>query len=309
MKRRSRSTPRPNKRAVAVPGTPGPFAADLARDRLQENFPGASPASTRKTASFRKQLFGNHMVKTRTGAAMDGSSSSSSEHPLPVHITPPLGNLIDEYPRAARRQPERDPLDIQDVLTQQTEVLAGMLAELRARQGPDPVANTAEPTEDPDFDWSRLVMPPETSFQVPGNGQVQRMASSLMARVPTLAGRDQHEARFVLQVISLWPDLHEEERFWAFQRLNVYCIVAAQGWPQATAACASTSANTDFVLPPGVVLPPAAAPRRMRRELPQQQPQQQQPAQQRQAPKQQQPRQQQRAPARNNNRRGRGAAR
>lgn len=111
------------------------------------------------------------------------------------------------------------PPDLQDVLTQHTEVLAGMLAELRAREGPAPVANAAEPPEDPDFDWSSLVMPPETSFQVPGNGQVQRIASSLLTRVPTLAGRDQHEARFVLQVISLWPDLHEEERFWAFQRL------------------------------------------------------------------------------------------
>lgn len=204
---------------------------------------------------------------------------------------------------SALEQPDSNKNGIH-VLTQQTEVFAGMLAELRARQGPVPVANAAEPPEDPDFDWS---LPPETSFQVPGNGKVQRMASSLMARVPTLAGRDQHEARFVLQVISLWPDLHEEERFWAFQRLNVYCIVAALGWPQATAACALTSATTDFVLPPGVVLPPAAAPRRMRRELPQkQQPQQQQPAQPRQAPPQQ-PRQQ-RAPAPNNNRRGRGGA-
>lgn len=42
-------------------------------------------------------------------------------------------------------------------------------------------------------------------------------------------------------------------------------FVAALGWPQATTACASTLATTDFVLPPGVVLPPATAPRRMRR--------------------------------------------
>lgn len=298
MKRRSRSTPRQTKRATTVPGTPGPFAADLARDQLQSNFPGASPESTKKTAALRKQLFGSHMVKTRQ-ATMDGSSSSSSDRPLPIHVTPPVDDLIEQLPRAPRAQPARDPPDVQDVLTQQTEVLAGMLAELRARQGPVPVVNAAEPPEDPDFDWSRLVMPPETYFQVPGNGQVQRMASSLMARIPTMAGRDQHEARFVLQVISLWPDLHEEERFWAFQRLNVYCIVAALGWPQATAACASTSAATDFVLPPGVVLPPAAAPRRMRREAPQQQ-QQAQPRQGQQQPRQPRP------AARNNNRRGRG---
>lgn len=69
------------------------------------------------------------------------------------------------------------------------------------------------------------------------------------------------------KLISLWPDLQDEERIWAFQRLNVYCIVAALGWPAATAACASTSATTDFVLPPGVVLPQPAPPqRRGRRE-------------------------------------------
>lgn len=67
-----------------------------------------------------------------------------------------------------------------------------------------------------------------------------------------MVGQDQHEARFVLQVVSLWPDLSDEERHWTFQRLNVYCIVAALGWTAATAACASSTATTDFVLPPDV---------------------------------------------------------
>lgn len=49
---------------------------------------------------------------------------------------------------------------------------------------------------------------------------------------------------------SLWPDLSDDDRIWAFQRLNVYCIVAALRWP---AACTSSTAVTDFVL--GVVLP------------------------------------------------------
>lgn len=88
---------------------------------------------------------------------------------------------------------------------------------------------------------------------MPGTGLVQRIASSLLVRVPTLAERDQHETRFVLQVISLWPDLREDER--AFQRLNVYCLVAALGWPAAMATCATSTATTDFVLPPAVVLP------------------------------------------------------
>lgn len=178
------------------------------------------------------------------------SESNCSVHLWLEQGRAPQWTVPNECPRAPRQQPppERDPPDIQDVLTQQTEVHAGMLAELRARQAPAAAAvNAAEPPEDLDFDWTRLVQPPETSFQVPGNGQVQRMAASLLTRLPTMAGRDQHEARFVLQVVSLWPDLQDEERFWVFQRLYVYCIVAALGWPQATAACASTSASTDYI--------------------------------------------------------------
>lgn len=143
-----------------------------------------------------------------------------------------------------------------------------MLVELRDRQAlpAAPAVNQAEPPADLNFNWARLLLPAETNFQVPGDGQVQRMASSLFARVPTLAGRDHHEARFVLQVItqtlSLCSDLQDEERVGAFQRPNVYCILAALGWPAATAACASMTATTDFVLPPRGVLPQAAAPQR-----------------------------------------------
>lgn len=90
---------------------------------------------------------------------------------------------------------------------------------------------------------------------------IQRMATSLFARLSLLTGRDHHEARFILQVTSLLPDLNDEDRVWAFQRLNVYCIVIALGWPAVTAACASSTATTDIVLPPGLVLPQPEAPR------------------------------------------------
>lgn len=146
-------------------------------------------------------------------------STNPSQQTPPEQMIGGLGILheaprvpIDEAPRLPRQPRERDPPDLQDVITQQTEILAGMMAELRARQA-QPAAqagNAAEPPEDPAFDWSRLVLPPETNFQVPGTGMVQRMATSLYARVPILAGRDQHEARFVL--ISLWPDLREDEQ-------------------------------------------------------------------------------------------------
>lgn len=132
MKRRSRSSPPTNKRAFAEPGPPGPFTTDLARDQLHRDYPGASPAFTKKSAALRKQLFHNSMVLTRAGtsANVDNSSSDSSGPAPPDHRTPPeqiINNLIiDEAPRAPREPRERDPPDLQDVVTQQTEILAGM---------------------------------------------------------------------------------------------------------------------------------------------------------------------------------------
>lgn len=274
MKRRSRSSPPTGKRLLpnTAPGTPGPYTDDLQRRQQQDRFPGASPSSTKKVLAFRKQLF-DPMVVTRHAATMQNSETSSSSAgaagPAPSsddHFTPPAafdlpGNDdIVEAPRSPNRprQPRaRDPPDIGEVLTQQTAVLARMMEQLQARQEPArPLHHDqADPPEDPHFQWDRLVLPTETNFTVPSTGMIQKMATSLFARVPLLTGRDQHEARFVLQVTSLWPDLSPDERHWVFQRLNVYCIVAALGWPAATAACASTATTNDFVLPPGVVLP------------------------------------------------------
>lgn len=215
MKRRSRSS---------SPSTKRTFTSDLIRDQHHKDFPGALPTSTKKWAALRKELFHSYMVLTRarTSTTLDSSSTDSSGPAAsPVHRTHPdqiMDDIvINEAPRAPRQPRESDPPDLHDVVTQETQIHAGMLAELRARQAqPLQPANAAEPPADPNFDWSRQVLPAETSLQVPGDGQVQRMASSLFARVPTLAGRGQHEARFVLQVMSLWPDLDEEEKKWAF---------------------------------------------------------------------------------------------
>lgn len=142
MKRRSRSSPPATKRVFAEPGTPGPFTWGLAREQLNKDFPGASPTSTHKSAVLRKQLFHSSMVVTRnmagSSATHDETSSDSSGPQLQVHQTPPdqlIGNpIIDEAPRAAREVRERDPPDLHDFFTQQTEIPQGMLAELRARQ-------------------------------------------------------------------------------------------------------------------------------------------------------------------------------
>lgn len=62
---------------------------------------------------------------------------------------------------------------------------------------------------------------------------MQRIAADLQARLPTMAARDQHDARFLLAVVSDWPYLDDEIRNITFQRLNLYTIVAAYGWPTA----------------------------------------------------------------------------
>lgn len=106
-------------------------------------------------------------------------------------------------------------------------------------------------TEDPAFNWEALRSPLDTTFPLPSTGVVQRVAAGLFAKLQSgaITGRDQHEARFVLDVLADWPDLEDDLRTRIFQRLNLYAIVAAHGWP--TAIAASTS-NLVCVLPPGV---------------------------------------------------------
>lgn len=181
--------------------------------------------------TFRKQLF--QMVTNSSISDHDESHPGTSNI---QNLTPPEQLIMPEglFDQAVnQRQPrqphqERNPPD-HGVVTQQTEILAEMIAELRARQPAVQPVNPAEPSGDPAFDWTRLALPSETDFQVPGTGLVQR--------------------------VDHWLDLRDDERIWAFQRLYLHCIVAALGWPAATAACASTTATTDFVLPPGAVLP------------------------------------------------------
>lgn len=265
-KRRSKSTPpAPKRPPVLVPGTPGPFEEDRVRSGLQLNYPGASPCSAGKLLSFKRQLFQNTVMITRgmanTNNTTQNPSPATSEATQgePSMSSAPLGQLlqpgmddIDQCPVNPRGGRQRDRPDLEDVVTQQTELLAAMLERLNQRQAAAaPAGAPAEPQPDPNFDWTRLALPSETNFPVPGDGTIQRMATSLFARIPTLTGRDQHEARFVLQVISTWPDLPDADRVWAYQRLIVYCIVASLGWPAATAACAASTVNTDYFLPPG----------------------------------------------------------
>lgn len=211
-------------------------------------------------------------MASQSSTATTSNEPASEDHPAselefiaPLHVTPPhlVDNLVEQMPRNPPGQPRGNPPDLQDVMTQQTAILENMMRALQRAQPAAP-QDPAEPPADPHFVWERL--PSETNFRVPGEGMVQRMATSPFSKLPTLSGRDQHEARFILQVTSLWPDLSDDDRKWLFQRLNVYCIVAALGWPAATTACASSTVATDFVLPPGLVLPQQEPGRRNRRQ-------------------------------------------
>lgn len=226
------------------PGTPGPHNEDLARSQQASVFPAASPRSTKKLITYRKQLFGSptDMVETRNMAASDkGSTASLQEarsdddlsqpgpgpsqlpsHEVAVNLDNPLPNIVNLARSPARRHPAAP--EIEDVLTQQTQVLAGIMRRLDDVQARPPAVaagNAMDQPEDPNYQWNALRVATTTNFPVPSTGAVQRMASSLLSKLSSLQGRDNHDARFVLQMTSLWPDMDEDDRRFVFQRLNL----------------------------------------------------------------------------------------
>lgn len=179
-----------------------------------------------------------------------------------------------------------------DALTQTVFTLEGLQQQQRelAQQQHPPQVPQPDVPEDPAYDWDRFRLPMATSFPVPCTGRVQRMGSELLACLPTLAGRDQKEATFVLNMTADWPGLDDDSKSIVFQRLYLWLTthnntMAAYGWP--TAVAATYAVGGDAVpLPPGMA--PVTAARRgrsqqgRRQDAPQQQQQQQQPQQQRQ---------------------------
>lgn len=265
------------------------------------------------------------MVETRGQAASEKGSTSSlretqSEEDLTQNPSQPLvSHEIAENPNPlpnivqfARTPPPRRRAgpDLDDVITEQTEVLTALLRRVEgveARAPPAAAGALADQPEDPNFNWNALRVASTTNFPVPSTGSVQRMASSLLSKLSSLQGRDNHDARFVLQMTSLWPDMDDEDKKFVFQRLNLYAIVATYGWPTAIDACTASSTTTsDCYLPPGVVpaQPNQRRNRNYRQQGLQQQQVQQQPQQQQQpraAPQQQQQQQRpRRGRARNN---------
>lgn len=82
----------------------------------------------------------------------------------------------------------------------------------------------------------------------------ERITTGLYAKLQTngLTGRDLHEARFAVDMMADWEDMDEELRTRVFQRVNLYAIVAAHGWPTAIAATTATTNPLTCFLPPGI---------------------------------------------------------
>lgn len=173
---------------------------------------------------------------------------------------------VDASPRKPRRP---NTPDLEDALTRLTQTVERMAA--IQQQPAQPVTDVAE---DPDFNWHALRSPLEATFPLPNTGVVQRIAAGLFSKLQAgiLTGRDQHEARFVLDMMSDWEDVDNELRIRVFQRLNVYAIVTTHGWPTAIAAIAASTNSTQCFLPPGV----QPVVQQARQQQPQQQRQQQQ---------------------------------
>lgn len=116
-------------------------------------------------------------------------------------------------------------------------------------------AQQAEVPEDPNFNWNFFKLSAESKLPVPCTGIVQRIAANLLARHPSHAARDQHDARFVLAVVLDWEDLDDEMRNIniTFQRLNIYTIVATHEWPTTIASSTAVqSLPSNHLLPLGV---------------------------------------------------------
>lgn len=128
---------------------------------------------------------------------------------------PPLSSDDSQDPVDAgspnRRRRRADAPDVENALTQIDATLQGLQQQQRelAQNNNQPQVPQPDVPEDPDYDWNRLRLPMATSFPVPCNGRVQRMASELLAR---LACRDQKEVTFVFNMAADWPGFDDEGR-------------------------------------------------------------------------------------------------
>lgn len=215
------------------PATPGPHQEDLDRATSAAHFPGAYPKSAAKLPELRRQLIGAPMI---TRSQMSSQETQESTPPaqgtsasLDMNVQPQSSDESKEPQDAGSPQRSRRPRppDEEDALTQIVQTLQNLQRQQQdlAQQQHAPQAPLHDVPKDPAFDWNRLRLPSTMSFPVPCTGRVQRMASELLARLPTKAGRDQKEATFVLNMAADWPGLDDEGKSVVCNnKIIIHCI-------------------------------------------------------------------------------------
>lgn len=101
------------------------------------------------------------------------------------------------------------------------------------------------PEADAAFHWSRLLRPTPDFFPLATTGQVQRLATGVLAKLPHLSGRDHHEVSFILSMLTDYPYLPEDLANRLYQRTNLLYISVYHGWATAIAATNSVSSLRD----------------------------------------------------------------
>lgn len=205
---------------ISFPDIPGPFTEDVVRLLKAETFTGASPSSAAKLSDYRRQLFmGTPITRTagkkwrspprrqtslfsRHNRKQRLATGRGSHGIYPQDVTPRRNQRANQQQQPARSQVERP--DLEDVLTQVTHEIPTMRGEVANQPNQAPAVDVPE---DSNFNWTQQKLPAETKFPVPCTGVVQRIAADLLARLPTMAARDQHDARFVLPSCRTGPIL------------------------------------------------------------------------------------------------------
>lgn len=172
-------------------------------------------------------------------------------------------------PTSPRRHASRSPPPARAQQPSQLEELTNMMTQLTrnvARMAQQPQQPTIPPVEaEPAFDWAKLLQPMVDFFPQASEGQVQRIATGLLAKLPLLTGRDHHEVAFILTMLSDYPNLLEILANRLYQKANLLYIAVYHGWATAIAAT-NTLASSAAVFPPGFQPPPPPT----RRPFPQQ---------------------------------------
>lgn len=139
--------------ALSQPGTPGRFTEDVNRSRQAATFLGASPSTGAKLQNFRRLLFMAPITRqdqkkaSQTESSRGTSETNSLDHLDDDPLSQPDDDNLQEQQEATPRrgepargqQPqrrERERPEVEDILTQLTQVLLEVRRYVVAQQPP-----------------------------------------------------------------------------------------------------------------------------------------------------------------------------